>query len=114
MNTVVPTSEIKTTKHTFVICITDGRVSTTPKLARCIEETVNHITKNDMIRQLPVDQFDDYFLVRLGSYTHKLDTEHAAGIVAHITHISLECEDSSKKKIIFGVWKRLKTSEVLR
>lgn len=106
-------SEIKKTKHTFAICITDGKVPTTAKLTRSIEEIVNKITKNDMVRQLPVDKFDDYFLVRMGSYTHKLDIEHAAEIVAHIAHISLECEDPSKKKVIFGVWKRLKKSEVL-
>ncbi len=109
-------SATKTTPatHTFSIFIGESaELSITAKMARAIEELVNKITKNVDVVQLPVDQFENMFLVRFGSNSDVLFEEVQNQIVSHIAHVSLKCEVEGKKIIMFGVWKRLKQSEVL-
>jgi hypothetical protein len=104
-----------TTKHTFSIFIhEDAKSPITTKMALCIEGVVNQITKQTQVIQLPVDEFEDTFLVRMASHSSTLSIELEKGIISHIAHVSLRCEDPNKKLIMFGVWKRLKTSEVLK
>lgn len=83
-------------------------------MARAIEETVNKITKHVNVVQLPVDQFDDMFLVRFGSNSNLILDEVQREIISHFAHVSLRCEVEGKKIIMFGVWKRLKKSDVLK
>lgn len=101
--------------HTFSIFIgPEAKPSVTPKMARAIEEIVNKITKHDDIVQLPVEQFEETFLVRMGPYGESLAEEANKNIVSYITHVSLKCEVPEKKQIFFGIWKRLKVSEILK
>ncbi len=102
--------ELKEVEKDFEFVLEKGAsLPVDDRLKESIERTVNQITKHKNVVQL--DDYNNYFLVRMFSNSKALKEEESKDIITHVAHVSLKRPDG--KKVTFGVWQRLKQSSVL-
>lgn len=101
------------TKHIFQVAET-YRPFLGKKLSIYIEEAVNSIDKHTDVCAL--SEFDDghMFIVRAGKHYNDLEAEEEHDLVSHHGFVELFAKDNEKKKIRFAIWRRLKSSKILR
>ena len=99
--------------HTFTL-LSESEIGAelpiTAQMARCILNALNSLENDEPVVQLPVNEFEDTFLVSMASHSEILKKEFQEGIITHIAHVSLRCDED---RVMYGLWKRLKSSAVL-
>lgn len=106
------TESTSTTKHEFKFY--DGYSRLNKKLMNSVVKKVNESNRVMNVAQL--DDFDpDFFIVRVAHPgVHVLYSELKRNIVENLGFITLSATDDETKKVYFGVWKRLRASQILR
>ncbi len=102
-------------KHRFKVSSEKHPSFVGTKIAIALETAVNLNRKDNDV--FPIDLgHQDLFAVRAGAGNlyNELAQEEQKDIVSHHAFIELVSDDTDKKKVRFAIWKRIKSSKILR
>ncbi|MCC6323726.1 hypothetical protein IT400_02950 [Candidatus Nomurabacteria bacterium] len=108
----MPNSTATTIKQKRAFMVEDCYKGFGPKIIESILRTIGEIDKQKNVIEL--DEFPNEFLVRAGKFGNELYLEQKNGITANLGYIRLSVVGHPEKKIDFAVWRRYKSSAILR